>query len=55
LEEQLDDLQRAATESGLELKFKVQIKLTGESRPSEDAISKLNGLLKEVSDQFGLK
>jgi hypothetical protein len=55
LEEQLDDLKRAATESGLELKFKVQIKLTGESRPSEDAISKLNGLLKEVSDQFGLK
>lgn len=55
LEEQLDDLQRTATESGLELKFKVQIKLTGEARPSDDAIAKLNELLKEVSQDFDLK
>jgi hypothetical protein len=55
LEEQLDDLQRAATESGLELKFKVRIELIGESRPSEEAIAKLNELLKEVSNGFELK
>ncbi|MBD2060301.1 hypothetical protein H6F88_30625 [Oculatella sp. FACHB-28] len=55
LEEQLDDLQRAATESELELEFKVRIELTGESRPSEEALTKLNELLKELSKDFDLK
>nr|WP_253188471.1 translation elongation factor Ts [Leptolyngbya sp. 'hensonii'] len=55
LEEQLDDLQKAAIASGLQLKFKVRIELVGESRPSDDAIVKLNELLKEVSQNFDLK
>ena len=51
--EKIAELKSAA--AGIELKFKVQIEIGGESQPSDDAIARLNQLLQEISEKLDLK
>jgi hypothetical protein len=53
LVDQISDIKSAAV--GLDLKFHLRIELSGASRPSEETITKINELLKEVSDKLELK
>lgn len=41
--------------AGIDLKFKVQIELGGESQPSEEAIATINQLLQEISEHLKLQ
>ncbi len=47
------DIKSAA--AGIDLKFKVQIELGGELQPSDQAIAKINQMLREVSENLELR
>lgn len=51
--EKIAEIKSAA--AGIDLKFKVQIEIGGESQPSDDAIAGLNQLLQEISENLNLK
>lgn len=53
LADKIAEIKSAA--AGVDLKFKVQIELGGESQPSDSAIARLNQLLHEISDNLELK
>ncbi len=51
--EQVSDLARAAI--GLDLKFHIHVELGSTPQPPEEAVAKINQLLREVSEQLTLK
>jgi len=53
LSEQISELTRAAV--GLDLKFLLRVELGSNPPPSEEAVTKINQLLQEVSEQLTLK
>ena len=53
LADKIAEIKSAA--AGVDLKFKVQIDLGGESQPSDSAIARINQLLHEISDNLELK
>ncbi|BAY28158.1 AAA family ATPase (plasmid) [Calothrix sp. NIES-2100] len=50
LVDKIADIKNAA--AGVDLKFKVQIELGGDSQPSDDAIAQINQLLQDISDSL---
>ncbi len=53
LAEKIADIKNAA--AGIDLKFKVQLELGGESAPSNEVISRINEILQEISENLELK
>ena len=53
LVEKIAEIKSAA--AGIDLKFKLQIEPGRDSQPSDEAITKLNQMLGEVSDNLELK
>jgi len=53
LAEKIADIKNAA--AGIDLKFKVQLELGGESAPSNEVISHINEILQEIAENFELK
>ncbi len=53
LADKIAELKSAA--AGIDLKFKVQIEMGGESRPPEEAIEQINELLQEISENLKLQ
>ena len=51
--ERIAEIKSAAAD--IDLKFKLQIEIGGESQPSDDAIARLNQLLQEISEKLDLK
>jgi hypothetical protein len=53
LVERIAEIKSAA--AGIDLKFRIQIEVGGESQPSDYAIARLNQLLQEISENLDLK
>ena len=53
LAEKIADIKNAA--AGIDLKFKVQVELGGESAPSNEVISRINEILQEIAENLELK
>ncbi|HAA26688.1 MAG TPA: hypothetical protein DCE56_02175 [Cyanobacteria bacterium UBA8553] len=53
LADKIAELKSAA--AGIDLKFKLQIEMGGESRPPEEAIEQINELLQEISENLKLQ
>jgi hypothetical protein len=53
LADSLATIRQAAV--GFDLKFCVRLELSGTSRPPDDVVAKINGLLQEISEKLQLQ